>query len=123
MFEPELGQFIKDEQYEQHDALWAIHGLHVIADTVDPKNLGYGVKIDTPVFTMRMYNWEDCACPNDDEHTNNCPEAEPHFYHKPSGLGIRWYKYIGRGLSANHPEPDNWGAVVTDCLVSLRREE
>lgn len=49
------------------------------------------------------------------EHSNSY-----HFYHKPSGLKIQWYKYALRGASMNLNISDNqFVDVLYDCLNSL----
>ena len=66
------------------------------------------------VFEIRPYYWGD-----DDE------EAElPNFKHYESGLEIRRYKYIGRGMSVNKPTcPRCFANIFADCLNSLAEKE
>lgn len=53
-------------------------------------------------------------------HAPTCLEGLPNFAHKSSGLEICWYKYIGRGMSANQAlSPQDWTTVLADCLGSL----
>lgn len=77
---------------------------------------GYGCEWDSDVFMMHPYCWcerSDCAwcagcdCPepcsyhSDDAHQNVgfvADKGAPNFWHKPSGLKVWWYKYIGRGM-------------------------
>lgn len=77
---------------------------------------GYGANWNSAVFMMKPYCWcerTDCAwcagcdCPDPcsyhgaDVHQDVgfVPErGAPNFWHKPSGLKVWWYKYIGRGM-------------------------
>lgn len=58
--------------------------------------------------------WEPHPC------TKECSTRRPNFRHKKSGLEISWYKYIGRGMSANKPCPD-FGKVIEECISSLKK--
>lgn len=48
----------------------------------------------------------------------------PNFWHKPSGLKVWWYKYIGRGVETNRkgdiPEAEIL-RIQQECLESLKR--
>ena len=49
-----------------------------------------------------------------------CPNVRPNFAHKASGLEVRWYKYIGRGVSLNRPTtPEEWAGIVSECVASV----
>ena len=52
-------------------------------------------------------------------HKDTCATVLPNFHHKPSGLKISWYKYIGRGMSANTERPDNWNEIMAECDKSV----
>jgi hypothetical protein len=43
-------------------------------------------------------------------------QQAPNFWHKPSGLQVRWYKYIGRGVETDGEPPTD---LVARCLASL----
>lgn len=45
----------------------------------------------------------------------------PLFWHKPSGVRMKWYKYIGRGTKIHIPDGVNISpdAVLKDCLASV----
>ena len=56
---------------------------------------GYGASWDSDVFMMHPYCWcekEDCPW---------CGHGEANFHHKPSGVSVTWYKYIGRSMEIN----------------------
>lgn len=60
--------------------------------------------LDSDIFTLKPYDWSD----EDDN--------EWHFYHKPSGLKIQWYKYPLRSPTANMTiSHEQFYAVVVDC--------
>jgi hypothetical protein len=67
--------------------------------------------ISNTVFEMRPYYW------GDDE--GECDK--PNFRHRESGLEIRWYKHIGRGMSVNkHVCPKCFLPIFAECMNSLR---
>jgi hypothetical protein len=43
----------------------------------------------------------------------------PNFHHKPSGLKVRWYKYIGRGMEVTAPQRVNLDALFAECHASI----
>lgn len=46
----------------------------------------------------------------------------PNFWHKPSGLQVRWYKWIGRDteFAPAKPGPKEWHRVFAECVESTR---
>jgi hypothetical protein len=48
-------------------------------------------------------------------------QRAPNFWHKPSGLRVWWYKYVGRDQDAlNAPESiDTLNAIFRECIASL----
>lgn len=74
----------------------------------------YGTKATTPVFEMRPYCWcEEEAC-------GVCNGETPNFRHIPSGLEVRWYKYIGRGVEVKHGATADLGEVERECMASIQ---
>ena len=68
---------------------------------------------ENDTFCIRAYNWADI----DDE--NNW-----HFWHKPSGLRIQWYKYPLRGCMWNIPlTHEGFAEVLKDCHNSMQEGE
>ena len=62
---------------------------------------------ENDVFQIKPYSWGDA--PND-----------WHFYHKPSGLKVYWYKYPLRGATANmNITPEQFRTVLYDCMNSV----
>lgn len=45
----------------------------------------------------------------------------PNFWHKPSGLKVWWYKYIGRGMEVVDPNGANIASVLHECLSVVAR--
>lgn len=45
-------------------------------------------------------------------------EGAPNFWHKPSGLRVWWYKYIGRDLKFDGP-CTNLSVVLRECLADV----
>jgi len=74
----------------------------------------YSGYFENDVFALRPYYWGD-----DEEEAQR-----PNFLHKKSGLEIRWYKYIGRGMSVNRKIcPKCFLEIFVDCLKSLFKKE
>lgn len=90
---------------------------------------GYGCNYEDDVFLMHPFCWCErpecpwcagCQCATDSANCAWCRgewfgqekgglpgEGAPHFWHKPSGFRVWWYKYIGRGMEVyNHAEGD-----------------
>lgn len=93
--------------------------LRLLAKTGDPSpgSLAekYGADLENEKFRMRRYCWcEGEECPW-------CgPENSPNFLHKPSGLKIWWYKYIGRGmLFSREPSSSEAAEMLCECLGAL----
>jgi hypothetical protein len=52
-------------------------------------------------------------------HKLECTTLRPNFKHYKSGLEIRWYKYIGRGMTANIKDIDFY-SILNECLESIK---
>ena len=45
----------------------------------------------------------------------------PNFHHKPSGLKVRWYKYIGRGMEiTGDVDIEDVSDILIDCLKARK---
>lgn len=55
-------------------------------------------------------------------HAKTCCIAVPNFHHKPSGLEVRWYKYMGRGMEYEPAEPPRkeWNRIMDECMASVQ---
>lgn len=69
-----------------------------------------------------------CTCGREEErrewveanpHPPDCPQVRPNFRHKPSGIEVRWYKYIGRSMEVPEVTFLAWRGVMDECLASL----
>ena len=71
--------------------------------------LGYnGNDYENDTFAVRSYDWVD--------EDNN----EWHFWHKPSGLKVQWYKYPLRGFETNMDiADDQFLDILRDCTNSM----
>lgn len=62
---------------------------------------------ENDVFQIKPYSWG--------EESNDW-----HFWHKPSGLKVAWYKYPLRGAASNMPiTHEQFRAVLYDCMNSV----
>ncbi|PSR30175.1 MAG: hypothetical protein C7B46_18255 [Sulfobacillus benefaciens] len=54
-------------------------------------------------------------------HHGAVPEkGAPNFWHKPSGLRVWWYKYIGRDMTVQgDASPAAVASLMAECLASL----
>jgi hypothetical protein len=119
-YEPELGQAVFGQPYKKHavsqivDAalrlirdrlgtvMWNIHHQ----DYASPfGNTGESFKCET--FEVCAYSWSR--------------EEQP-FNFKWRDVEISWYKYLGRGMSANMEIPPALAAeMLDDCLAAIER--
>lgn len=79
-------------------------------------NIGFGDNdgshFENDVFECKAYCWNDY---DDDVEYNKY-----HFWHKPSGFKIQWYKYALRGAECNMKISDNqFVDILYDCANSL----
>jgi hypothetical protein len=80
---------------------------HWLGKCYEDLNLVY----ENDTFMIRRYDYRE-----DDEVGTN----EYHFYHKPSGLKIYWYKYPFRASASNMDITyDQFREVLIDCRNSL----
>jgi hypothetical protein len=53
-------------------------------------------------------------------HDPKCPEVVPNFRHKASGLEVRWYKWIGRGMELSRDvSREEWAHIFAECMASV----
>ena len=100
-YEPELGQIMWDMPPGEFDLgkleKLVVSNLRKLAQLTKVEGLGdniggHSVKFRSDVFVMQNYHWctegDDCKT-----------AAQPNF--KCGDVEIRWYKYLGRGMSVN----------------------
>lgn len=118
-FQPELGQMVfgqPAQQYAVPEIMEAVLGA--IREEYDrvywnvhqkecPSPFGNtGADLKTDAFEVQAYSW------GDDEQPYNFAWRD---------LRISWYKYLGRGMSANMEiSPDLAAECLTECLASVR---
>ena len=75
---------------------------------------GYGVDFENDTFMVHHFCW--CEA----DKCKWCNGNAPNFWHKPSGLKIHWYKWIGRGMEFNHKNPaKEWPKIYKECIKSI----
>jgi hypothetical protein len=120
-FTPELGQFaFSNTPWQPVDGDMYVRGLSLLGELATPllggnptHNEGSDA-YESSVFQIRTYCWCDGERPG---HEDGCP---PNFVHLTSGLQVTWYKYAGRGTSANRIlSPADWAQVMAECLTDL----
>lgn len=68
-----------------------------------------GERYDCDAFSAHAYDWDD--------------EEQPWNF-KWRDVRISWYKWCGRGMSANMPlTPDMAAEMLTECLAAIRAGE
>ncbi len=86
---------------------------------------------ENDTFYLNSAGERDCSCPDDHNedfeqgpHLPLCRGVHPNFFHKTTGLAIRWYKHAFRGAYQNQ-EMVSEGAfhqIYLDCLESLEED-
>lgn len=68
---------------------------------------------ENDTFKIRPYSWDDDW---EDEDPN-----EWHFWHKPSGVRLEWYKYPLRGVRSNRRlTQEEFADILADCHNSMQ---
>jgi len=119
-YEPELGQMMFGNVYDEFDLgeheQYVARKLYDLSETLGKMNpeeqahgllggeWGYGQDFKNDVFEMHHYYWGDCTCGAEEAeeerpHDPTCPIVLPNF--RCGEIEIRWYKYIGRGMTIN----------------------
>lgn len=121
----ELGQWLlQGSDVQEFEAYWASDGIDLIANKLADISREYdGIGANTnsffenDTFMMKDYCW----CDNEREgHEEACP---PNFVHKPTNFIITWYKYYGRGMTANkNLSALEWLEILKDCIQSLEEK-
>jgi len=121
-YEPELGQAIFGQPHKQFGCSALVTAaLEEIAGELSRvmrnlrqrhydspfRNTGASFKCNT--FEVHAYSWSD--------------EEQPYNF-KWRDVEIGWYKYLGRGMSANQNiPPDRVSEMLDDCIAALRQYE
>lgn len=122
-YTPEMGQAIFGQPYKQFEVpeIW-VAALSAIREELDRimwnrEQREYsspfgntGSSFECPTFRVEAYDWDD--------------EREQPFNFKWRNVEISWYKYLGRGMSANvELSPDLAAEMLTDCLIAVRAQD
>lgn len=114
-YAPEIGQAVFGNPWSEYD-FESIEDYEIIEYMLRIISYfatgqeSYSDYFENDIFALRPYYWGD-----DEEEMR-----KPNFFHKKSGLEIRWYKYIGRGMSVNRKIcPKCFLKIFMDCLKSL----
>jgi len=83
---------------------------------------GYGTDFENDVFFMAHCCQGFCKEDEDGNPTCQACKRECNFEHKPSGLKICWYKWIGRSqeYKPNKSNQDEWNIIFKECIESLK---
>lgn len=108
------GEFHIDDRYGYLEAFTPL--LEAVSGG---KDTCYGTEFENDTFEMHRYCW----CDGDD-----CPQCgtgqQYNFLHKPSGFGIRWYKYAFRdSYMSQNADLERFTEIVADCLASVSKKE
>ena len=122
-YEPELGQAVFGQPWQQYGVSEYVTAcLRMMAEEIDRVMWNNGDKayenpfsntgnsLVTDVFRAHAYSWND--------------DVEQPYNFKYGNIEISWYKYLGRGMSANKQiTPDEAAKMLDDCLASIRALE
>lgn len=123
-YTPELGQMFFGQQHQHYvvppimdaaleaidaelcRAMWNIHQREYVSPF---RNTAASFK-DIPAFQVEAYSWDE--------------DYEQPWNFKCGDLEISWYKYLGRGMSANMEiSPDMAATVLQTCVDAIRAYE
>lgn len=97
---------------EQPDCLWCMIWLSNQTGCSEDESRAHR---DNHIRLIREKYGDWCA----DQHS-----GAPHFWHKPSGFQVRWYKWIGRDMEVSDERINGlqWGQIMLQCFESLPEE-
>ena len=121
-YKPEIGQALFGQPFKQHGvpeiaeaalAMLSAELDRVMANATQKEydspfsNTGNSFKNKT--FEVRAYSWDE--------------SVEQPYHFKWRDIEISWYKYLGRGMSANREiDPVLAAELLMECLASLRND-
>lgn len=104
--------------YAEHQALppKERYGCEIFAD---------GNEVNRRRTTSKVPEKECAFClgtgPRD--HGEEPGRQAPNFWHKPSGVKVWWYEWIGRSMTLGAPpNAPSWEAILSDCFDSLPKK-
>ena len=122
-YTPELGQAVFGQPYQEFEVpdIWdaALCAIREELDRVmwnihqrpyESPFSNTGSRFECPTFTVEAYSWDE--------------DTEQPWNFKWGEVEISWYKYLGRGMSANKPlSPDLAATMLDECLKACRAYE
>jgi hypothetical protein len=95
-------------EYQVNRKVWQILWNYILRNYA--LGLNNGKHFENDIFECKSYIWDEDDIENNDYH----------FYHKPSGFKIRWYKYALRGAYCNMNITDSqFVDILYDCFNSI----
>lgn len=92
--------------------------IRCLSEKLDPDpsswSAKYGTDCEDENFAIHRFCWcEEESCPW-------CgPSESPNFWHKPTGIKVWWYKYIGRGVNmSRQPEMEECLQILQDAMLA-----
>lgn len=85
-------------------------------------HLADGTQVTGEAFYDTPIDQRGTVEPVPENQCDNCRNPQPtapNFHHKPTGVQVRWYKYIGRGMEIDCPDQETWDQVFLDTLKHL----
>lgn len=121
VFEPELGQSLFGHACLTYPVSQpAMRVMEVLSDDLQDllESAGHGNSnpfdnsgsaFGCATFTVHAYSWTE------DEQPCN-------FHHVQSGTAIKWYKYLGRSMTANRAlDAATMRTILKDCIAAMER--
>jgi hypothetical protein len=123
-YEPELGQMVygnppSEVDFNMLERSTLMESMVLVLANKATGDEKYAIHPETrtfenDTFVLNPYYWGD----------NDATSALPNFLHKASGFELRWYKYIGRGMSVNRRVTlAEFQAIFDECMASLAKVE
>jgi hypothetical protein len=121
-YEPELGQMMFGQPFKQH----------AVSNIVDAALCRIRDNLDRVMWNVNQEKYDSpfgntgnaFACDTFEVHAYSWGDDERPFNFKWRDVEISWYKYLGRGMSANQDiSPALASALLDDCLAATDRWE
>lgn len=121
-YEPELGQALFGQPYKEH----------AVSDFVEAVLSMIGHELERVMGNEGVRNWQcpfsntgaEFVCPAFEVHAYSWGDDDQPFNFKWGDVEISWYKYLGRGMSANQEiNPDRASQMLNECLAYLRERD
>lgn len=104
--------FSYDEKGRRREVIYA----RLITEFDLPKR-GCAIHCTCTYDPVRFPAWFQAFKKGPAGHAEDCPVERPHFHHKPTGLKVRWYKWIGRDMEIQGSV--DVARILAECEESL----